>query len=323
MHKLGFGTRAYETTSGEVHLRVDTDTARHDSPLLYADCELHNTPVLNKAEAESWLGDVVQRPLTWHKQGLDPVSLAHLVYAKLIAPFSTVICFFADDFGGLQIVAEVLAVWLRSFSNRPSDLPLTTNPRILILTRCDDLFDFDEQTATTRFVVNLRREAEKKNGIMTEEKNTKLRNAQLDNVLNQQFGGVRVVGLPNPESTTRAWRALRIRILKDSNELQSRRRDAQVAFSACHFKAFFHMASDHFCTDIVSPFSFIRASRIQNPVSAELSFHMARFLKQVNPAQIINFAVPMIASALMFDSYLSQMHGKNIQTRFISLNVLT
>ena len=55
--------------------------------------------------------------------GLDPKSLAHLVYAKLIAPFSTVICFFAEDFGGQETIVEILAVWLMSFSSRSSDLP--------------------------------------------------------------------------------------------------------------------------------------------------------------------------------------------------------
>lgn len=320
MQKLRFGARPYESISGQVHLRVDEETAKQGSPLLLADCELHNLSFLTKAETEGYMGDIVQRPLTWHKrlsQGLDPASLAHLIYAKLIAPFSNVICFFAEDLGGMQAVAGVLAVWLMSFSNRPSDLPFSTRPRVLILTRCSDPTTFDEQSATKRFMMDLGRESERKNGMIAGQDNGKLKKAQLDEILSQQFGGMRVVGYPDldpGDSGARAWRSLRTRILKDSNELQDRRRDSLVAFSARHFKAFFHLACDHFCTDIVSPFGFIRASRLQNPVPQDLSLHMARFIKQVKPSQLLNFAVPMIASALMFDSYVSEMHGEDAKS---------
>ena len=318
MRKLRFGSRPYETLSGEVHLRVDPDTAKHESPLLFADCELHNISQMIKAEAERWLGDVVQRPLTWHNQtsnGLDPKSLAHLVYAKLIAPFSTVICFFAEDLGGLQAIAQILAVWLMSFSSRSSDLPPSTNPRVLILIRHQDYLSFDEQAATKRFMMDLGREAEKKNGIMTGQLNGRLKKAKLDELLQQQFGGMRVVAFPDLDSTSREWRTVRTRILQDSKEIQERRKEARVAFSAQHFTSFFHMASNHFCNSVASPFSFIRASRILNPVPAEFPFHIARFMKRVDQRQILNFAVPMIASALMFDSYPSGMHSMQVSTR--------
>jgi hypothetical protein len=102
---------------------------------------------------------------------------------------------------------------------------------------------------------------------------------------------------------------LKNRILGESNELQLRRREALVAFSARHFKSFFQLAGDHFCSDIISPFSFVRASRIHNPVPTELASHLSTFLKSVKPSQLLNFAVQVIASALVFDSYPAGMHG--------------
>jgi hypothetical protein len=120
-------------------------------------------------------------------------NLAHLVYAKLIAPFSTVICFFAEDFGGLQAIAEILATWLMSFSSRASDLPPSTNPRVLVLIRHEDYLNFDEQAVTKRFMMDLGREAENKNGIMTGQLSGRLKKAKLDELLQQQFGGMRVV----------------------------------------------------------------------------------------------------------------------------------
>jgi hypothetical protein len=312
--RLRFGLRPDESSDGEVHLRIDPDTARTESPIFFADCELHNSSNISRAEAQRWLGDIVQRPLKWHNQnihGLDPKTLAHLVYAKLIAPFSTVICFFAEDFGGLQAVAEILAVWLICFSNRPSDLPPSSHPRVLVLVRSDDFPSFNEQAATKRFMLDVGREAEAKNGIMTGELNGRLKKARLDELLQQQFGGMRVVAFPSLDATSRDWRSVRARILQDSKEIQERRKEACVAFSAEHFKAFLNTASDHFSATVVSPFSFIRASRILNTVPDELAFHLTRFLKSVDERQMFNFAVPMIASVLMFDAYPPRMHGNH------------
>ena len=314
MQRLRFGSRAQESIRGEVHLRVDKDSLEHESPVLFADCELHNSSTINKVDAERCPGDIVRRPLIWHKnvsQGLDHVTLAHMVYSKLIAPFSTVICFFAEDFGGLPVVAEMLAFWLLSFSNRPSDLPPTTHPRVLILTQSDDHSIFNEQDATKKFMLHVGRETERKNGILTGKVNGKLRKAELDKLLGEQFGGMRVLALPRLDSAWRAWKLIKTRIFKDSNEIQARRKDAQVAFSTTHFQAFFKFATIHFCSDIVSPFSFIDASRVPNPVPAEIMSHIGLFLKQVDQRQVLNFAVPIIASALVFDSYPSGMHGKD------------
>jgi hypothetical protein len=38
------------------------------------------------------------------------------------------------------------------------------------------------------------------------------------------------------------------------------------------------MASDHFYSNTITPFNFIKASRILNPVPKELVFHLNTFL---------------------------------------------
>jgi hypothetical protein len=269
MQKLRLRPQGQEGITGEVHLRVDPERLRDASPLLIADCEMHASGALVRASSGRTPGDIDRRPLAWHKgmqHTLDHATLAHLVYSKLIAPFSTVICLFAEDFGGLQSVAKLLALWVMSFSNRPSDLPPGTYPRVLVLTQWDDTASWDEQKATKNFMLDLGREAEKKNGILVGRSRGKLRKAELDRLLAAQFGGMRVVSLPPLHSSSRSWKSIKARILGDSYELQSRRKAAQVAFSALHFKAFFHLASDHFSLNLVSPFNFIRASRIKNLV---------------------------------------------------------
>ena len=311
MKTMRFGTRTQESISGEIHLRVDSDGFKDESPRIYADCELHNFSTIPKTSTEKTPGDISRRPLMWHRgisQALDPATLGSLVYSKLIAPFSTLICFFADDFGGLGAISELLALWLTSFDSQPSDLPSSTYPRVLVLTRQDDPARFDEEKATKSFMLDIAREAEKKYGILGGAVG-RLRKGELEQLLGVRFGGIRVVATPALGSARRQWKELRNRILGESNEVQLRRREALVAFSVHHFKSFFHLASDHFCSDIVSPFSFVRASRVHNPVPTEFASHLTTFLKSVKPSQLLNFAVQVIASALVFDSYPSGMHG--------------
>jgi len=323
MRKLRFDPRAQESIAGEIHLRCDSDTLRQSSPRLFADCELHIPDRIDKIETDRPSGDVLRRPLLWNKRvefGADPTIIAHMIYAKLLAPFSTLLCFFADDLGGLVGVAGTLAVWLMNFSNRSVDIPAPAYPRVLVLVSDNENILQNETRATKMFMTQLRREAERKIGNISKHANGRARKGELDRILAQQFGSIRVVPLPDPKSPARTWQAIRARIFRDSDELQMRRSESYIAFSARHFRTFFQLASDHFCSDIISPFNFIKASRIPNPVSSEISSHLNTFLMQVGPSQILHFAVPVIASALAFDSYLPGMHRRMTLT-FLSVNI--
>ncbi|CZR55716.1 uncharacterized protein PAC_05604 [Phialocephala subalpina] len=313
MRNLRFCSGTFEgNKNGEVHLRADPNTFKDDSPVLFADCEMHNLSSLIKVDTEKTPGNVVRRPLEWHRgisQPLDPSSLARLVYSKIIAPFSTILCFFAQDLDGLAAVAEVLAAWLINFSSRPSDLPHGTYPRVLIFTPWESSAPFDETISTKAFMQILGREAEKKLGLSTSMSHGKLKKAEFDRMLSVQFGGMRVLAYPGPKSSSRTWKTLKARLYQESAELQARRKAAQVAFSACHVRAFFQSACVHFCSDIVTPFSFIRASRAQDLPSVELQAHLSNFLKSIELSQVLNFAIPVIASALVFDAYPPGMHA--------------
>ncbi|KAI9767350.1 MAG: hypothetical protein M1840_005759 [Geoglossum simile] len=54
---------------------------------------------------------------------------------------------------------------------------------------------------------------------------------------------------------------------------------------------------------------FIKASRIQNPIAADLQEHLFNFLKHIKlPIKLIEFAAPMIASSFLLDSYPPDIH---------------
>jgi hypothetical protein len=108
---------------------------------------MYNISTPSKSGPERCPGDIIRRPMTWHKevpQALNHPTLIHLLYSKLLALFSTIICFFTEDLKGLTLVAELLTVWLIGLNSRPSDLLLGTYPRVLILIQRDDLSIFDE-----------------------------------------------------------------------------------------------------------------------------------------------------------------------------------
>jgi hypothetical protein len=302
LRKTRFGSRTQEISSGEVQLHLDLDTITDPEPVLYADCELHNLTSLTTNGSEH-SGNIKSRALLSARES-DPTILAHQVYGKLMSSFSTLMCLFSDDLGDLPGVAKILARGLANVREPFSDLPMSTLPKILIFKNIGtevNARSFDKD-ATKKFLSLLSKEvAEIQGGSL-------VRN-ELDALLANQFNGVEVLGLPVLTSSQRAWTPFRERLLRESSAMQELRNNHQVAFSIRHFKAFFHLAIDHFCTKSDSQFSFIEASRASNPLSKDYSIHLTHFLRNVERKQILNFAVPVIASALVFDSYPPGMHG--------------
>jgi hypothetical protein len=148
--KLRFAIQSSEIQNGEVHLSIDLDTIKSKSLVLFVDYELHTPPKVAKSQYRGRSDDIIRYSLVWYHHtslGLDMKSLSHFVYAKLVAPFNNIICFFVEDFGGPHIIAEIFIIWLVSFSSCSSDLPPTTNLKILVII-CSNNSRFDEQTTT-------------------------------------------------------------------------------------------------------------------------------------------------------------------------------
>jgi hypothetical protein len=260
-----------------------------------------------------------QHALLWTRNArpdeFDINTLAHMVYLRMLSPFTTIICYFADDLGGTRAVAKILASWITGSSCGPSDLPASTFPRVVIF-KSDDRASFNEERATLDFVEELAVEAHSRNGMA--QRSNGQPDKRLDAELRRRFGGLHVLSLPKfPPTGNQAdlqkdgvWDAIRERILQSSQRIQGRRRKAQVAFSADHFKAFLHLSCQHFARDAVIPFSFMEASRLANPVPRDFPYHIASFLEGIKPHLVKPFATPLIASALTLDSFPPEMHRK-------------
>lgn len=285
--------------------------------IFIADSSLHGTTHLHKTFPR---GDTNQYTIRWHHdlpQAFDPKNLAHLVYTQILVPFSTVVCLFADDLGGLEGVAKLLATWLITLSNRSLDLPHSAYARILVLVEWDDPGNtFDEKLAILDFNKLVRKEATRLNQGLGQIGSQKMSSVAFDKFLVQQLGDARVLPLPKPTEsyTFRSLGKLRARLIHESNDIQCLRKSLKVAFSARHLEAFVHLACQHFASSIVTPFSFIQASRVANPVSKDLEFHISHFLKMVPNHHTAVFAVPVIASALCLDAFPPGSHSKCMQS---------
>ncbi|KFZ01811.1 hypothetical protein V501_09785 [Pseudogymnoascus sp. VKM F-4519 (FW-2642)] len=319
IQKLRSGIARTADCGGDIQLSIDPETIGWPSPVLIADCELHRAVLFKTVVAGRIPGNIASRSLTWRRripQGLsvEPGDISNLVYTQLMLPFSTLICLFADDFQGLEGVARLLAAWLANLINCPSDLPRDTHPRIIILRRVTDNINIDELALMRQFLSILIKEVERRVGPVVERRQRLIDTSMLFSY----FGDIRILTIPEPHSTPQQWEDLRRKILAESERVRVKRLKAKFAFSATHFKQLFSFACDHFCSDVLAPFNFIRATRRANPVPINMTLHLSELISRVNnerpgtfALRLHTFAVPAIASALVLDAFPPEMHMFN------------
>ncbi|TVY85512.1 Calcium-independent phospholipase A2-gamma [Lachnellula suecica] len=270
---------------GEIHLHIHASSIFSDRPVLVAEGDL---PVSDKSRALTAEGchETISRQL----QPRDPNSSllgqsSDEIYFKLLTPFTDVICFFATDIGGFESIVRRLAAWLDM--GLPSTLPLSTRPKLLIVIEGDQA---RESEALDIFSERLAQE-------------TPL-------TLSEQFSGIHILGLlPRKDVSDAArHRKLKEHLLTLSDEVRRARIDTRSLLSATHFAAFFNEAFDHLAAIPVEPFSFINASRVENPVLPDLENHLINFLDKIEiPDTVLDFAIPTIASSIILDNYYSGM----------------
>ena len=214
------------------------------------------------------------------------------IYSQLLLPFADVFCFFSADLGGFKEIAHSLAVWL--VKDQSSTLSRSTYPRVIIVTEEIPLGAHKEKEARKAFLWLLREE-------------TTLE-------LSKKFSDIHIVALlPDHKVSSEArYRRLKECLLDRSDEVRRNREDARTLFSATHFAALFRYACDHISQTLEGPFDFIKASRKQNPIAEDLAEHLSIFLKHIKSTkELIEFAVPVIASSILLDNYPPDTHCKS------------
>ncbi|KUJ15224.1 uncharacterized protein LY89DRAFT_735357 [Mollisia scopiformis] len=311
----------------KIHLRLAPPHDKTRSPILLADCELHRASHIGKDLRIRVPGYEDQHILQWHNvpEELDASTLAKILYTQVVIPFSTIVCLFADDFGGTKGVAQILAYWLLTEwqkggkGKRFMTLPPGTYPRVIILQRWQDAgATYDEKLATVAFLREVHQEVNtKRSGQIALRP---LDAAGIEDLVKENFGDICLLALPNSAAEVISLHPylekLHRRILHESENVQILRRAAKISFTATHLEAFFSLACKHFANTIEESFCFVKASRIFNPPSVNLATHVSALLKLNETELHIKFAAPVIASAICLDSLTPQMHQFDAQLVF-------
>lgn len=139
-------------------------------------------------------------------------------------------------------------------------------------------------------------------------------------LLRRYFGGQRVLALPK-DAVTQAqlgileqdslWESLRARIFRGSHVSKIDAAEHELAFSATHFKALFHLTCNYLARENTTPFSFLKASRLVYPSPRDFSSYKTNFLREIERLLVESFALPFIESTMNIDSYPPGIHSKH------------
>lgn len=277
---------------GEIHLRLDAgaQSIQSSRPLLFADGPIpHVKDGISERSHNSNIESISQ---TLPRAGDDlNVALLH-IYANLLNPFVDVVCLFLSDFGGMAKVVEFIAAWLKICNNQR--LPAICYPRLLVVVDNSAIIK-PGKPWEDRWKRNLLQSLRKKTTKPFEQAFSHLSVHHLS--INNQIREFRYLSLKD-------------RLLNESDAIRAIRIEKRMHFIGKHFNALFDYAYDHFISNTNKQFNFVKASRLLNPASTDLKRHFFNFVNHFQVAQEINnFVLPVVASAILLDSFPPGMHG--------------
>ncbi len=297
---------------GQIRLFSDPRTREDDSPVVYVDCELHNQSPLD-LRPRGHEGAETRRRLAWTEllesqpKSERRASLGHRLYARVLAPFMSVFCFFAADMGGLRGVSEAIAE--QSAMNSSPDFPQAALPRVLVVFSTTSTA-FDAEVWETKFVDMIIE-------VMIQYNSSAFKaREQAHTHLYACFQDIRILAvIPNSTVTVRLKR-LQARLQLQTGAAQAARVSHQRLFLFGHFKALMTAALDVFASDAQESLQLAKATRIHAPVSPEFPIHITELLVQLpRETSLWELAVPLVASTLLLDSCPPGMHRMSFPLR--------
>lgn len=280
-----------------VHLWAEPRSYQWDTPRIFLDCELHRERLSMTQQHHAKKLPKRHRDISWAGQ-YGHAEIAHILYNRVLAPLSSVVCYFASDLGGLRGVAKLLAQLL-IFDMPGNRLRPDALPRALIVVDTSS-YVFDSWEAETRLYKEL-------DAALLE---SNLDPRELMPRLLDHFRDVRVLGLHKDSSPELRSRALRRRLASVSASVRSERRLSRTLFSSNHEHCFLSMLIENFC-DCRKQFDYIKASRAAGYYADDFLIHLKELLDIIpSEAWLWHTVVPLVASALFLASYPPGSHYK-------------
>lgn len=257
-----------------------------DNLTLIADSNAEHTQSIPRGK--DTCHETITHLVAWSDNDDGPLTeqgLADHIQARLLFLFTHVLCIFANDYGGLDRVAEQLAIWTAIGS--ASSLPGSVHPRLLIVTSVPGA-DFD--SVVLRFRLRVLSDPE----------------------FPDSFSSLNVV---NVSGSSRAplWNfsGLGAVLGDEASAARLERVNTHTLFSMVHVVAFFDMALRDFARSPRHTFDFIQRTREDNPVPPNFQSHLASFMSLCSEQKLPESILwDFIASAIIMDCFPPDMHCK-------------
>jgi hypothetical protein len=279
-HHLGTSSSA-----GEVLLNVDARTKA-----LRVTCPT----ALRGVGAEDYcLGDNI----AWarRRESKDCLSLAH-IYARLLGPFTHVVCVFISSFSSRAELGSFLSSWVQS------TIPITqtfmtpysaaARPRLVVITE-------EELSTGSEHLGELKASLQ---AIVLE---------QTGFSLNEAFSSISVKGTLTEVGLLRRRRYTKMTTLL-TDECAAARKDFErlnMLYDAHNIVDLFSSAYDCLLSD--TTFNAVAASRAWGPVPSSASQQIAKFLSDFSDEDSLEtFALPYLVSAIRSNAYPAASHRK-------------
>ena len=261
-----------------VTLHLDSDTVFSDRPVLIARSNLSVGVVLT-LEPDSHLchRDTV-RELQWAAS--ESGHPADALHGGLLFPFANVVCFFASEHDGLEVIVHHLEAWCEWALNQ--SCRIVSLPRLLIIAAPG------ERRSPTAVYKDLL--------MLLENRSVKPCAEMLSciTIFVERF----------------SRQTLKDRIRQETDISRNLRADNHTLLNALHLDYYFRHACDDFVVARKRPFNIIAAARLHRPVSISLTAHMSDFFAHVNSyEEMTEVAIPYLAECLVKDNYTADVHS--------------
>ena len=267
---------------GVATLRVDNTSLYSDYPVLFADSD-PSTSVTSKLETSCH--ETESFPVRWATSMTVP-DVSNILHARILLPFSDVLCIFADDFPDLNSIVNRLKYW--AIAGGGSSHP---GPSVVIVR-----YSSNVSASPTLDLLEMQ----------------DIQSGLDQKVLKDFYSSIKILYLADEQISPLArFRRLKELLWRQMDEMRNIRLHCRRLYSAVHLEKFFQIAVSQTASSILRPVDFVTASRLGNEVGPDHLNHLTSFLRLGKDRGVSNDTMAsFIASTILLDAYPPKMHRR-------------
>ncbi|KAM3477663.1 hypothetical protein MY8738_006314 [Beauveria namnaoensis] len=312
LRELAVERRVYSRIDGEVHLLAGSLSGHVGRSLLVAETDVGFRNKVSRGTAFSRCHELTRRGLAPAAHRASDESVMNWMINRLVLPFAGVVCVFISDLGGIRGVARHLDLWLEN--GLPSDSPVL--PWLLLVD------DGSEKRSKDLILKDLYRFMR---GAAPDEHGTPTIAVELMT----RFAGIRVASLNTAAHARKQpqWDEFRDELADLVDKARENRTREWHLYTGEHLcELMNHTAGLISLPSAPAPLDFVSVTRSRRPVPGHLESVLTDFLGCIDSFELLlSFAVPVIASSIIFDHYMTRMHdggGANAGVPLAALKAL-